>query len=37
MRVKGYELVTLPPAPKVAPGVVPRPPADTAPSAPKDN
>jgi hypothetical protein len=37
MRVKGYELVTVPPAPTVAPGVVPRPPAATAPPAPKDN
>jgi hypothetical protein len=37
MRIKGYELVTVPPAPTVAPGVVPRPAADTAPSAPKDN
>jgi hypothetical protein len=37
MRTKGYELVTVPPAPTVAPGVVPAPAARAAPSASKDN
>jgi len=42
MHNKGYELVTLPPAPSqqvptVAPGVVPTPAPDTAPPAPRNN
>ena len=37
MRNKGYELVTLPPAPTVRPGVVPPPARDTAPPAPEND